>query len=77
MRARGVGDLTIQSCWDADRLDLGRVGIVVRPARLCTTAGPDAKPIAWANHRRYQGFIPPLVLDEWRLDPMDFEPGRI
>jgi uncharacterized protein len=76
-RARGTVDLTIQTCWDADRLDLGRVGIVVRPARLCTAAARDAKLIAWARRRGYEGFIPPLVRDEWRLDPMDFEPGRI
>ncbi len=31
-------DITIQTCWDADRLDLGRVGIRPRPAKLCTSA---------------------------------------
>lgn len=29
-------DVTVQTCWDADRLDLARVGIEPRPARLCT-----------------------------------------
>ncbi len=77
MQARGTADLTIQTCWDADRLDLGRVGIVVRPARLCTAAARDAKLIAWANRRGYEGYIPPLVLDAWGLDPTDFGPGRI
>ena len=28
---------TIGTCWDADRLDLPRVGIIVDPNRLCTT----------------------------------------
>ena len=28
--------ITIQTCWDADRLDLPRVGIVIDPDRLCT-----------------------------------------
>lgn len=28
----------VQVCWDADRLDLGRVGIRPRPERLCTEA---------------------------------------
>ncbi len=32
------GDITIQTCWDADRLDLGRVGITPEPERLCTKA---------------------------------------
>ena len=31
-------DITIQTCWDADRLDLGRVGITPHPSRLCTGA---------------------------------------
>ena len=30
------GDTTVQVCWDADRLDLGRVGIRPDPDRLCT-----------------------------------------
>ena len=30
------GDITVQVCWDADRLDLGRVGIKPVPHRLCT-----------------------------------------
>ena len=31
-----VADVTVMTCWDADRLDLARVGIEPRPARLCT-----------------------------------------
>lgn len=29
-------DLTIQACWDADRLDIGRLGIRPEPQLLCT-----------------------------------------
>jgi uncharacterized protein len=29
-------DLTVQTCWDADRLDLGRVGKTPRVEKLCT-----------------------------------------
>ena len=29
-------DVTIMTCWDADRLDLGRVGIDPDPDKLCT-----------------------------------------
>ena len=31
-------DVTVQTCWDADRLDLGRVGIRPQPRYLCTAA---------------------------------------
>jgi uncharacterized protein len=34
-------DVTVQTCWDADRLDLGRVGIAPRPDRLCTAQARD------------------------------------
>lgn len=29
-------DVTVQACWDADRLDLGRVGMTPLPKFLCT-----------------------------------------
>ena len=32
-------DPTIGACWDADRLDLGRVGIIPSPTFMSTTAG--------------------------------------
>lgn len=31
-----VGEPAIRACWDADRLDLARVGIRPHPERLCT-----------------------------------------
>ena len=34
-------DPTIATCWDADRLDLGRVGIVPDPAYLSTAFGRE------------------------------------
>ena len=34
-------DITVQTCWDGDRLDLGRVGIEPHPARLCTDKAKD------------------------------------
>ena len=37
-----VADVTVMTCWDADRLDLGRVGIRPDPGRLCTTQAQDA-----------------------------------
>jgi len=40
LHAKGLtqADVTLQTCWDADRLDLGRVGIAPRIDRLCTPA---------------------------------------
>jgi uncharacterized protein len=38
-KGRNHENLTIATCWDADRLDLGRVGIVPDPQRMCTEIG--------------------------------------
>ena len=34
-------DVTVQTCWDADRLDIGRVGITPAARFLCTLAAKD------------------------------------
>jgi uncharacterized protein len=44
-------DVTVQTCWDADRLDLGRVGIRPLAERLCTDAARDPVLIEWAYQR--------------------------
>jgi uncharacterized protein len=44
-------DVTVQTCWDADRLDLGRVGIRPDPNRLCTAAARDARMLEAAYAR--------------------------
>lgn len=44
-------DITIQTCWDADRLDLGRTGILPKPQFLCTDAARDPEVIEWAIQR--------------------------
>lgn len=44
-------DITVQTCWDADRLDLGRVGIVPDPDRLGTDAARNQAMIDWAYRR--------------------------
>lgn len=49
-------DVTVQACWDADRLDLGRVGRRPDPARLCTPAARDRALIARAYRRSLRGF---------------------
>lgn len=56
------GDVTVRACWDADRLDLGRVGITPDPDRLCTDAGRGL--IDWANARADRCLIPEAVLGQ-------------
>jgi uncharacterized protein len=40
--------VTVQTCWDADRLDLGRIGVRPDQVRLCTPAAQDPAMIEWA-----------------------------
>jgi len=44
-----TGEPAIVACWDADRLDLGRVGISPDPSRLCTRHAMDAGIIELAH----------------------------
>lgn len=44
-------DVTVQTCWDADRLDLGRVGIRPKPKYLCTPAAKDPRLLEIAYDR--------------------------
>ena len=44
-------DITTQTCWDADRLDLFRVGIYPAPRLLCTEAARKVDMIEWAVGR--------------------------
>jgi uncharacterized protein len=43
------GDVTIATCWDSDRLDLGRVGVRPDPRRLCTPAAREPQILRWAS----------------------------
>ena len=61
-------DITIQTCWDADRLDLGRVGVTPHPSRLCTDAARDPAMIKWADGRASFGIVPTFVVDDWGID---------
>ena len=46
-----LADVTVMTCWDADRLDLGRVGIRPDPMRLCNEAARSAELLAEAYKR--------------------------
>jgi uncharacterized protein len=58
-------DITIQTCWDADRLDLARAGITPSPHRLCTGPAREQELIEWANIRSRTRYVPHFVEDEW------------
>ncbi|MBI9047155.1 MAG: hypothetical protein JEZ06_21895 [Anaerolineaceae bacterium] len=60
-------DITIQTCWDSDRLDLGRVGIRPRKFKLCTAAAKDSNILLWANRRSQSRHVPDLINHEWGL----------
>jgi uncharacterized protein len=60
-------DVTVQACWDADRLDLNRVGILPVASRLCTSAAKSPELLSWANERAAKRFLPELVSTEWDI----------
>jgi len=43
--------VTVQTCWDADRPDLYRVGIKPNPDLLCTEIARQPGIIEWAVNR--------------------------
>ena len=58
-----AGDPTLLACWDADRLDLGRVGVTPDRRRLGTQAGRSL--LAWAHARAVGWHQPTEVLASW------------
>ena len=59
------GDITVCTCWDADRLDLWRVGIRPQWSRLCSNAARDPGLLEWAQKRSLSDHTPSFVTDEW------------
>jgi uncharacterized protein len=62
-----TGSPTLLACWDADRLDLGRVGIVPKPHLLCTDMARELLP--WAHDRATSDHVPADVLASWGMTP--------
>lgn len=69
-----TGDQTLLACWDADRLDLGRVGITPDPRRLGTNAARNL--LAWAHVRAVEWYEPRNVLVSWGMG-QDAKPGAV
>jgi uncharacterized protein len=68
------GDPTVQTCWDADRLDLPRAGIHPAPDRLCTPAARGVETIAWAADRSLRRAVPARVRQDWAVTGEDLPP---
>lgn len=62
-------DRTVQTCWDADRLDLGRVGVMPHPDRLCTEFAKREETILWADGRASFRVVPDWVEEKWGIAP--------
>jgi uncharacterized protein len=62
------GDITVQTCWDADRLDLGRVGIHPEADKLCTAAAKATKMLKWAYGRGVFEVVSEVVGETWGID---------
>lgn len=64
---RTHSDITVQTCWDADRLDLGRVGVMPHASRLCTDIAKQKEIIQWADGRASFNVVPGFVEKEWGI----------
>jgi len=58
-------DITVRTCFDSDRLDLGRVGTTPDPNMLCTEAAQSADMIAWALKNGERHAIPDNILGRY------------
>ena len=65
---RTHADITVQTCWDSDRLDLGRVGITPHPSRLCTDVAKRKDIFQWADGRAGFFVVPEFVETEWQVN---------
>ena len=58
-------NLSVQICWDSDRLDLARVNIMPVRRYLCTTAAKSDTILKWANQRALDDYKPEYVTSDW------------
>lgn len=57
-------DITVQTCFDSDRLDLGRVGNIPDPKLLCTKAAQSAEMISWALEKSQSVNLPVNIVSD-------------
>ncbi len=61
------GNITVQTCWDADRLDLWRVGKEPRKALLCTESAKMDSVLEWSRISSENREIPSCSKDWLRM----------
>ncbi|MCP4135290.1 MAG: hypothetical protein GY754_30255 [bacterium] len=66
-RYRKCENETIQTCWDSDRLDLGRVFIKPNPKYMYTPTAKDPGTIDWALDKNINNHRPGLIETEWNM----------
>ncbi len=58
-------DVTVQACWEADRLDLWRVGYEPSAPWLRSAAALDPATLAWTRERSLARHVPGFVTRHW------------
>ncbi len=61
--SRNHDDITVQACFDSDRLDLGRVGTMPNAEYLCTPMAKSEEVISWAYKRSLVHQLPKNPFD--------------
>jgi uncharacterized protein len=67
MENQSDDDPTVQTCWDADRLDFGRVGLKIAPSWLGATTLENPSIMNWAQKRSKARIIPNLIQRDWGI----------
>jgi uncharacterized protein len=62
-----AADITVQTCWDADRLDLPRVNIFPAPALLCTGPARDKAFMDLASQRSVENHLTSFAIELGKL----------
>jgi len=66
-RGTTAGDITVRTCWDADRLDLPRVHIFPAPELLCTGPARDPAFMALAGQRSVAAHLTGFAIELGKL----------
>ncbi|WDI41298.1 hypothetical protein [Bremerella sp. P1] len=71
-KCRHHENITIGTCWDSDRLDLGRVGMRPHPYYLNTDEAKREETINWADGRASMEVVPDWIAERWGIETTAF-----